>query len=38
METRDRGYSDLYTKNLARKAFEKHERDYVGNDNYMEES
>jgi len=30
--------SDLYTKNLARKSFEKPARAYVGNDKYMEES
>ena len=30
--------SALYTKNLARKAFEKHARAYVGNDKHMEES
>ena len=28
--------SDLYTKNLARKEFEKHARAYVGRDTYME--
>jgi len=27
--------SDLYTKNLARNAFEKHARAFVGNDKYM---
>ena len=30
--------SDLYTKNLARKEFEKHARAYFGHDNYMEHS